>query len=66
MSYKVAKVSKLPECDIHKYRLNKPGVPAHYDGKTKSGPWANMCHPCFVEHGVGLGLGQGQKLEVAK
>lgn len=32
-----------------------------YDGKTKQGPWANMCRACFLQHGVGLGLGRGQE-----
>lgn len=31
------------------------------DGRTKHGPWANMCERCFVKHGVGLGTGSGQK-----
>ena len=30
------------------------------DGKTKFGPWGNMCIPCFKEAGVGLGTGRGQ------
>ena len=52
------KVSKLPDCDIC-------GSPeATYDGKTKLGPWASMCETCFKVHGVGLGLGLGQKLRV--
>lgn len=55
-------VSVLPECDIHKYTLGTPGVPAAYDGKTQMGPWANMCEDCFSQYGVGLGTGQGQRL----
>lgn len=31
------------------------------DGKTKFGPWANMCSQCFGKHGIGMGLGKGQK-----
>lgn len=38
--------------------------PAKYDGRTEAGPWANMCQEHFDEHGVGLGLGRGQMLEV--
>jgi hypothetical protein len=38
--------------------------PAEYDGRTNMGSWANMCQPHFDEHGVGLGPGRGQKLEV--
>lgn len=50
-------VPELPDCDFC-------GDVAHYDGKTKFGPWANMCLNCFRTHGVGLGLGQGQELVV--
>ena len=32
-----------------------------YDGKTKLGPWANMCQPHYDENGIGLGTGKGQK-----
>ena len=35
---------------------------ARYDGKTRMGPWANMCGGCFVRYGVGLGTGKGQEL----
>lgn len=55
-------VAELPDCDIHKYTKGKAGVPAAYDGKTRSGPWANMCEECFAEYGVGLGTGRGQRL----
>lgn len=37
-----------------------------YDGKTKGGPWANMCHSCFQYNGVGLGVGRGQKYRKTK
>lgn len=62
-------VASLPDCDIHKYDLRQPGVPADYDGKTnglssRPGSWANMCADCFKTHGVGLGLGRGQRLVV--
>ena len=50
------KVIKLPKCDF----CDKV---AAYDGKTKSGPWANMCSHHWTEHGIGqLGTGRGQKL----
>ena len=52
-------VPKLPDCDFC-------GDEAHYDGKTKLGPWAYMCDPCFRDNGIGLGLGKGQKLIVSK
>lgn len=57
-------VSSYPDCDIHTYQLGQPGVEAHYDGKTIMGPWANMCDECFAQYGVGLGVGQGQRLVV--
>lgn len=37
-------------------------VPAAVDGKTKDGPWANMCDECHTKFGVGLGTGRGQRL----
>lgn len=55
-------VAALPDCDIHTFNKNQPGVPAAYDGKTWLGPWANMCEGCFAVNGVGLGLGKGQRL----
>lgn len=56
------KVLEVKFCDIHKYEMGRPGVVAHYDGKTIKGPWANMCGACFDSYGVGLGTGRGQKL----
>lgn len=49
-------LSVRPTCDICSSR------PAAIDGKTVMGPWAYMCVPCFETHGVGLGLGRGQRL----
>lgn len=37
-------------------------TPAAYDGKTTRGPWAYMCQQHHILHGVGLGLGKGQRL----
>jgi len=54
----VAYVEKLPMCDFCQFRE------AAYDAKTKQGPWANMCELCFKEHGVGMGIGMGQKLKL--
>ena len=35
-----------------------------YDGKTRSGPWANMSYVSWVRFGVGkLGTGYGQRYE---
>lgn len=61
----VAYVAKLPDCDICKFD-NDAVSPAAYDGRTKSGHWAFMCEEHFDLHGVGVGLGKGQKLEVEK
>ena len=48
-------VSRLPKCDFC-------SATAQYDGKTRMGPWANMCPMHFRTYGIGLGLGRGQKL----
>lgn len=53
------KVNVLPKC-------NFCNDTACYDGKTKHGPWAYMCEGDFAVHGVGLGLGLGQKLVLKK
>lgn len=57
-------VTAFPPCDIctHVHGLGDLANPAKYDGKTTSGPWANMCDYCFRSHGVGLGTGRGQRL----
>lgn len=39
-------VTALPKCDI----CGK--ADAHYDGKTRLGPWANMCDGCYGIHGT--------------
>jgi len=45
------------KCEICEERL----VEEFVDGRTKLGLWAIMCVGCFKVHGVGLGLGKGQK-----
>lgn len=55
-----ARVSRIPDCDFCKRRGDE--VPATHDGKTKTGFWANMCDQDFAKHGIGLGLGRGQRL----
>jgi hypothetical protein len=35
-------------------------VTAFVNGRTKYGPWADMCQECWSAVGVGLGLGCGQ------
>jgi hypothetical protein len=44
-------------CDVCKQPLERHFV----DGKTRLGPWANMCLPCHREAGVGVGTGLGQQ-----
>lgn len=51
-------VSRIPKCDFC-------SNPAYADGKTITGPWANMCGSHFEAHGVGLGTGKGQRLVLA-
>ena len=31
-----------------------------YDARTMWGQWAFLCHTCFLENGMGLGVGFGQ------
>lgn len=56
-------VAVLPDCD---YCLAESDtkVPAVIDGKTRSGPWANMCQWHYEVNGIGLGLGRGQRMVV--
>lgn len=51
------------ECDICHQGLAKDpmGQVIRVDGRTKHGPWADMCEECFQLYGVGLGLGKGQR-----
>ena len=54
-----------PACDIcvHVERKSREDAErALFDGRTASGPWANMCQAHFDIHGVGLGIGSGQRL----
>lgn len=44
------------KCDICKSEV----LPVYVDGKTRMGPWANMCPICYAEYGIGLGEGLGQ------
>lgn len=56
-----ARVAKRPNCDIC-------GAPAHYDAKTKHGPWAYLCVEHFASMAASheLGTGRGQRLVVAE
>ena len=46
-------------CDI----CDKETPQEYFDAKTKQGPWATMCSWCFRQHGIGLGLGRGQRYQ---
>ena len=39
------------ECNL----CGKERLSEFVDGKTRMGPWANMCLPCYRKVGVGLG-----------
>jgi len=65
MTHTEIKVNYLPKCDVCQLHYNE-NADAHYDGRTQSGEWAYMCEDCFKVHGVGLGLGKGQRLIVRR
>jgi hypothetical protein len=55
-------LSEVPKkCQI----CGGPLKEAFVDGATVFGPWAIMCIACHRGHGRGLGLGRGQKFDVA-
>ena len=58
--------SPLDCCDICGTRFGFPPVasPVMFDAALKSGPWANVCEPCFNLDGKGLGTGLGQRYEL--
>jgi hypothetical protein len=41
-----------------------PNTTAAYDARTVGGPWAYMCHWCFVHYALylELGTGKGQRI----
>ena len=53
--------SEPVKCDL----CGEPFVLYFIDGRTSNGPWGLMCVECHAEHGVGLGLGRGQKYDLA-
>lgn len=63
-SHESVEVFSLPPCDF--CALHKVERVATVDGATEYGPWANMCEPHFEAHGLGLGLGTGQRLVLVK
>lgn len=48
-------VRELPTCSFCP-------LAAKFDGATVFGPWAYMCEEHFAAHGIGLGVGVGQRL----
>ncbi len=52
---KISEVTIAKGCDICGGTFHK----SVYDARTKEGPWAWMCHDCFVECGIKLGTGFG-------
>lgn len=56
-----AHVEDIPNCN-YPHSPAEGKVPAVYDARSKSGPWAYMCQAHFDRYGVGLGMGKGQKL----
>lgn len=61
----VAEVATLPLCDFCKAHKPDSEVKADFDGKTRQGPWANMCATHYGLFGIGLGVGKGQRLVLA-
>lgn len=61
----VTTVTALPKCDICVHVKHLPAEeakPAYVDGATIGGPWAYMCFEHYAYHGIGLGVGRGQRL----
>ncbi len=55
-------VARIPACDLCKLAGINPPHPAAYDAATRQGPWGYLCEQHFTDHGLGLGLGRGQRL----
>jgi hypothetical protein len=53
-------LDERPDCDF--CREEGKQHPAAIDGRTHRGPWAYMCVYHWELHGVGLGVGKGQRL----
>jgi len=52
-------VAEQPKCDFCSSK-------AEYDGKTRDGPWANMCEYHFRLNGIGLGVSNFPPLFIAR
>ncbi len=67
--YEEVIIHNYPDCDFCKKDCEdgaKTPRKAKYDGKTTLGAWTYMCQEHFDVHGVGLGLGRGQRLLVLR
>ena len=53
--------SKPEKCEL----CEKPFEKFFYDARTKWGQWGLLCLRCVERDGVGLGLGKGQKYDLA-
>lgn len=49
--------SVTSNCEICSRKIDEEFI----DGRTIMGSWAIMCSPCHAIHGVGYGVGRGQK-----
>jgi hypothetical protein len=49
--------SNPSRCDICGTEIKETFV----DGKTKYGPWEILCLLCHRKHGIGFGVGRGQR-----
>lgn len=63
MSFKVKKWvgSEIKNCQ----RCNEVIEDVFYDANTYLGHWLILCEGCFHKFGMGLGLGLGQKYDMA-
>ena len=61
----IVEVETLPKCDICERELGVQTT-AFYDARTKNGYWAYLCEDHFASEGIGLGLGKGQRLVLAR
>ena len=59
-AFPIVKISKPVSCQLCQHPIGKVFV----DGRTKAGPWAYMCLPCFKVNGEGFGVGRGQEFTV--
>lgn len=57
-------LSPLDRCDCCGKRFGASASATMYDAATITGPWANLCQPCFNRLGKGLGTGLGQRYEL--